>query len=345
MSVQLFSGKLIFGSILLANAGLGAVYRSIAPKFTLLSKIPLKPQMKAFALATVVQGIFMNRYPPQKNEGFSKRKAFEVLAPYLLISGSIYFQHRQAFKANIMSSAVLGTVQLAVSQLSPKMIDNQASTVPKDFVPEDMAFGKNNWSQYFGEVGEVPAFPEDISEILKAPCPFILGKQVGDTHTLVLIPQKVDARPFTLNLLEELIKNPKEKNKSKFSYYDESFKTELGKKEVQKSYWVLMTKDVIPESRFKPYKEQKQLVQEKGLGRYEIPSAIEATASILMHFFQTDEVLYGRAPFTYTRCQEKILDDQRTTAIGGFSRGGLVVTYPYPFDRILSYGAAAVRKF
>lgn len=132
MSLQLVSG-------LLANTGLGTIYRSIASKYSLLSKIPLKIQMRAFAYGAVVQGIFMYRCPPQKGEGFSKRKAFEVLSPYLLISTSIAICHRQAFKANIMSTAVLGTIQLAVSQISPKIV---AAMVQKDFDPEKLAFGK-----------------------------------------------------------------------------------------------------------------------------------------------------------------------------------------------------------
>ncbi|MDN3508579.1 MAG: hypothetical protein P0S93_00865 [Candidatus Neptunochlamydia sp.] len=149
MSLQLISG-------LLANTGLGTVYLSIAPKYSLLSKIPLKIQMGAFALATVVQGIFIYQCPPQEREGFSKRKAFEVLAPYLLISGAIYIFHRQAFKANIMSTAVLGTIQLAVSQLSPKIVASLSLMFPKDFDPEEVAFGKADWECFFGEVGNVP---------------------------------------------------------------------------------------------------------------------------------------------------------------------------------------------
>ena len=188
---------------MLANTGLGTVYRSIAPKYSLLSKIPLKIQMRAFALATVVQGIFMYRYPPQEREGFSKRKAFEVLAPYLLISTSIAICHRQAFKANIMSTAVLGTIQLAVSQListsiaichrqafkanimstavlgtiqlavsqlSPKIVTALPLMVLRDFDPEELAFGKADWERFFGEVGDVPSIPAGMAETLKAPC-------------------------------------------------------------------------------------------------------------------------------------------------------------------------------
>jgi len=331
MSLQLVSG-------LLANTGLGAVYQSIASKCSLLSKIPLKIQMRAFAYGAVVQGIFMYRCPPQESEGFSKRKAVEVLSPYLLIGGYIAICHRQAFKANIMSTAVLGTIQLAVSQISPKIV-----MVQKDFDPEELAFGKADWERFFGDVGAVPDIPEGMAEILKAPCPFNPEKQVKDTHMLVLIPQTVDGKPFTLNLLQELIQKHKEKEASRFEIYSDQVKNELGDKQCEEAHWILMTKDVIPGSRNKTYDEQKQLVKEKREGVYELPSAIEAAASILMHYFKTNEHLYGQHPWTYTRCQETVIENQWPVAIGGFSPGGLDVHYywsDYDF-----YGVAAAWKF
>jgi hypothetical protein len=53
---------------------------------------------------------------------------------------------------------------------------------------EDFSFGTAAWSQYFGEVGAAPSLPSDVGEILHSPCPFWKGKEVKDTHLLVLIP-------------------------------------------------------------------------------------------------------------------------------------------------------------
>jgi hypothetical protein len=336
MSLQLISG-------LLANTGLGAVYQSIASKYSLLSKIPLKIQMRAFAYGAVVQGIFMYRCPPQKGEVFSKRKAFEVLSPYLLISTSIAICHRQAFKANIMSTAVLGTIQLAVSQLSPKIVAALPLMFPKDFDPKELALGKADWERFFGDVGEAPPIPKGMAEILKARCPFNPGKQVKDTHMLVLIPQTVNGKPFTLNLLQELIQKHKEKEASRFTYYSDRVKNELGDKQFGEAHWILMTKDVIPDSQSKTYKEQKQLVKKKGADVYELPRAIEAAASILMHYFKTNEHLYGQDPWILTRCQEAVTENQWPVAIGRFSRGGLLVDDDWVARSII--GVAAVRKF
>ena len=323
---------------LLGNVSFGAVYYMVAPKFSFFSKIPLKIQMKAFGLAAVWQGIFTSCYPPKKNEGFSKRKF--VVTPYLLISGSMYFSHRQALKANAVSTFVLGTAQLAIGQLAPKIVSYFTNA------PQEIAFGKDDWARYFGDVGEVPPIPEGMAETLKALCPFNPGKQVGDTHMLMLIPQTVNGKPFTLNLLQELIGSPQGKDATSFAYYASSVKEALGDAQTARPYWILMTKNVIPGSRNKTYGEQKQFVQEKGADVYELPSAIEAAASILMHYFKTDECLYGQDPWTYTRCQETVTEDQWPVAIGGFSRGGLFVGDVSPFAFYCAYGgAAAVRKF
>jgi len=181
-----------------------------------------------------------------------------------------------------------------------------------------------------------------MAEILKARCPFNPGKQVGDTHMLVLIPQTVDEKPFTLNLLEKLIKKPKEKEASRFAFYSDDVNNEPGENPIENSYWILMTKDVIPGSLEKTYEEQKKLVEEKGTGVYALPSAIEAAASILMHYFKTDEHLYGQDPWnSFTRCQEKVKEDPWPVAIGGFYREELRVAYLSDSH----CGVAAARKF
>ena len=159
---------------------------------------------------------------------------------------------------------------------------------------------------------------------------------------LVLIPKTVNGKPFTLNLLQELIKNPKEKTSTDFSYYSQAVQQELGNTQVTKPYWVLMTKDVIPNSHSKTYEEQKQLVEQKKAEGYELPSALEAATSILLHYFKTDERTYGSDPLTYTRCRETV-KTQWPVAIGGFARGGLAVNIHY--NSHYCDGVAGVRKF
>jgi NLR family CARD domain-containing protein 3 len=181
---------------------------------------------------------------------------------------------------------------------------------------------------------------------LDGPCPFWPNKKVRDTHLLVLIPATVDGVPFTLNRLEELIKHPKNGGHStKYRYYGEYTKAQIGAASPPRSYWVLMTRDVLPDSRSKTYEAQKEMVVAHA-GRvglpYELPHAIEAATAILMHHAREGKRLFGDDPFTYTRCQEVV--NGFPVTVGGFSSGGLVVDN---YDNHVHYinAASCLRKF
>ena len=58
-----------------------------------------------------------------------------------------------------------------------------------------IAFGKEMWATYLGDIGVEPPLPPDIKAILSAPCPFFSGKKVEETHLLVLIPKQSIASP------------------------------------------------------------------------------------------------------------------------------------------------------
>jgi energy-coupling factor transporter ATP-binding protein EcfA2 len=195
-------------------------------------------------------------------------------------------------------------------------------------IPEE-AFGAKAWKDYFGvEVGTAPLLPANIDEILNSSCPFWPGKQVKDTHLLVLVPATVNSRPFTLDLLGELIKSPQGSgSKTQYRYYDGgTVQEELGAKSPGSSYWVLMTRDVLPGSRSKTYDAQKELVAAHARRLrlpYKMPDALSAATAILLHHARTGERLYTDDPWTYTRCQEKVLGNKYPVIVGGFSSGGL----------------------
>jgi hypothetical protein len=89
--------------------------------------------------------------------------------------------------------------------------------------------------------------------ILGAPCPFWPEKQLKDTHLLVLVPAEVNGQPFSLNLLRDLVQHPK--NGVHKTQYHRSYdhdhpnnllKAQLGAASPAASYWLLMTRDVLP---------------------------------------------------------------------------------------------------
>ena len=205
-----------------------------------------------------------------------------------------------------------------------------------------IAFGKEKWATYFGDIGEEPPLPRKIHQILDSPCPFWEGKRVGETHILVLIPATVDREKLTLDKLKELIQNPKSGDRAtNYAHYDQDTKNEHGDTPIKQSYWVLMTKDVIPGSRRKSYHEQKGLVsQHEG---YSLPKAIEAAICLLMEHAVSGTKLYGIDPRTYTRCKELVIG-RCPVVVGDFGSRGFCVSYVGCGDDYCD-GVGALRKF
>lgn len=158
------------------------------------------------------------------------------------------------------------------------------------------AFGKQQWAEYLGDIGEEPPLPKNIVEILKGPCPFWPEKKVVDTHMLVLIPKTINNIPCNLSnlLLENLQKIPciidsgfyGFTQEQKSSYFDEL---------VSHSHWVLMTKYMLEESKGKNYSAQEAIVAEytKKIGiNYEIPTLLDAIVCIIMHPLQSRKRLF-----------------------------------------------------
>jgi hypothetical protein len=181
-----------------------------------------------------------------------------------------------------------------------------------------------------------------MAAILDGPCPFWRDQLVKDTHLLVLIPATVGGVPFTLNLLGELVQRPSNGgHRTAYGYYHERVKTQIGEHSPPRSYWLLMTRDVLPGSRSAGYAHQKELV--KASVPYELPSVLEAATAILMHHAREGERLFGARPWTYTRCQEKVDGNRFPVVVGGFESSGLGVS-KFSSD-YGSVGVACCRKF
>jgi hypothetical protein len=209
-----------------------------------------------------------------------------------------------------------------------QIVKNAVQLVTQEKKLPEISFGAKQWEEHFGIVDEEPPLPENIDAILNSTCPFWPDKKVRDTHLLVLIPKRVGGAPLTLNLLQKIIEQPKKGHATKYRYYDSNVKNELGDKQVEKAYWVLMTADVIPGSRNKSYDVQKKLLQDcakKSSVSYTLPTTLEAATAILMNYVASGKRLYSDSPYTYTRCQEKVYNNQFPAVVGGFGAGGLGV--------------------
>ena len=188
----------------------------------------------------------------------------------------------------------------------------------------DAAVDKVVWGRYFGHVGKNPPLTANIAEIMDSPCPFWEGQQVRDTHLLVLIPKHVGGKVLTLNYLGELIQRPQGGGYgTKYRYYPDYVREAVGRKGSGSSYWVLMTRYVLPGSRDKGYADQCKLVSDHaartGLD-YRLPSALEASVVMLLHHVRSGKRLYSDNPWTYTRCRDKTTHGY-PVVVGGFSSG------------------------
>ncbi len=171
-----------------------------------------------------------------------------------------------------------------------------------------MAFGPAEWEKYFGKVDPASPLPADIEEILNSPCHYWPEKKVRETHLLFYVPSQVNGQPLTLDRLGDLIQNPKGGGKrTKYGFYKDEIKKSYGSKVIE-AHWVLMTRDVVPGSRNKSYKDQCALAK----GGNEPPHLLEAAVGILMHHARSGERLLIDDPLTHTRCQEEVEGYQTT---------------------------------
>ena len=214
----------------------------------------------------------------------------------------------------------------------------------------DEAFGLKKWETLIGKVEQVPHLHSEIKKILESPCPIHEGKNIKDTHILFYNPKQVNGQPHTINNIEKLIS----RYGTGYGMFWKQGRDEHGDTPNKKGEWILMTRDILPESGNKTYTEQQILIEnlsKKAQIEYQAPKLIEAITGIFIEFVNSRTRLYPANSWTTTCCQEPVYDmigNKIQSAVGNFSGPldfllpGLnitgVVVCPYA-------GIGAVRKF
>ncbi len=212
-----------------------------------------------------------------------------------------------------------------------------------------MAFGAREWQKYFGYVGNEPELSANIDTLLAEGCPFWPDRKIEDTHLLFLMPEQIDGQPFTLNLLSALIQNPRVGGHSvRYRRYGPGTRKQLGDQPSGASYWVLLTRDILPGSQNKTYEVQEAWMCEPDAARagYALPRVLEAATGALLHYVRSaGGRLYADNPSVFTRCSERISgydDELYAVVVGDFSSDGLVIrTNNSKSDRL---GVAGCRR-
>lgn len=212
-------------------------------------------------------------------------------------------------------------------------------------------FGQKDWNEYIGQIININSIPKKLTETLEAPCPFWEGKKIKDTHLLTFIPDKVNDTSFTLNLLGSLVSHLKKGHKTGYKYYSPPVKESIGE-ETLSPHWVLMTKDIIPNTQNKNYKDQQDFVaqiRQRTQLKYELPTTLQAASTILLHYIKTGEYLFTNndpsREWVFTRSLDEVSADKWAVAIGGFSHEGIFI-YRSPdflFDKRFVGVAGAIR--
>ncbi len=200
----------------------------------------------------------------------------------------------------------------------------------------EIAFGNDKWAQCFGadvvkdedNREEFSSLPSDafISDCKKFKNIFP-EKNAKDSLMLVRLPKTLNGG-LTLKSLGELAKKYFSASDTGYRFIWSALIQENGDKSIDKSQWVLMTKDVLPESRNKSYGEQQKIVADlakKSLISYEVPEILESAVCILSQYFGSNIRLFSDNPWTYTRCKDKVQGYQ--TVVGGFAPAGLYLHY------------------
>jgi hypothetical protein len=172
----------------------------------------------------------------------------------------------------------------------------------------------------------IPSLPENICEIFEGACPAYRDPNINikNTHMLSLIPEEFE----TLNHLENDILKPygeanypKDRNPLRFE--SPVIQEGYAYAPFAPTHWVLMTKDVLPESLSKTWDEQVALVDalsRQALVNYEIPTLQECLVALITHKVATGEPLYSAGanwdPLTFTHVKQAFLE--RHLYVGGW---------------------------
>ena len=234
----------------------------------------------------------------------------------------------------------------------------------KAVIYRELAFGKEKFAKYYGDIGEEPILRHDIRDVLKDTHHEMLEHRrrvairrglspeevqevrippIQKLFKLVVLPKTLDGKQFDAEMFEEYVKNPKNSiHKTCYAYFSPEAKEALRKALPQESSWALVPRDVLEGSGAQEWPEQQRLVVP--LSGFEVIKGLAAIVGNFTEYVETGKCLYGQKPLTYTRCQEvvRIGQSDYQLVVGGFAPAGLdVCGGGFGHDSI---GVAALRK-
>lgn len=196
---------------------------------------------------------------------------------------------------------------------------------------------------------KIPPLPENIEDILNAPCPRFICSQkkengtfytVGEKCSLTLIPQALK----TIQVFEETIQEKQADPDLKlFEFFHERVRREFKDMPFTQTHWELRTDEPLEGSFNLTFKKQKSLIQKlknETSENWEIP---DLQGTLVTTFLKQITNGPAASPYTYTRVKERVVD-YYSVAAGSTETGvfchNLLVHTSYP-----CLGIMAVKKF
>ncbi len=196
----------------------------------------------------------------------------------------------------------LGCVNKQLNRLTHR------SDVLKSMIYKFKTFNQEDWLENFDlEFPKNQAFkalPDNIGKLFNGPCPLFKDKRLRDTHVIIWIPTALSLNKCKL-LLEKIIAA----NGHRFIIHKDILAT-YGDLLTDDSKWIIMPKNLLPESNHNNFLKQLKMVDSLALynsKKYYIPTFFEATVCISMSSLKWNMNILEDC---YTRCQEDINEFQ-----------------------------------
>ena len=170
----------------------------------------------------------------------------------------------------------------------------------KQFLYTQLAFSGDHWNKHtITDLISAEEIKKSFDLLDPKIFEFLKIKKLVNTHTLVWIPEKLNGQIATINTFSTYLRLV-----VYISYPD--LKIEMSKS--FSSQWVLISNDILPNSKNIAYAEQEKLVQHLNQGDYtnwRVPKLSEIFVSAAAYYFKTGKILFkGDSEMTYVNCQD-----------------------------------------
>ena len=230
---------------------------------------------------------------------------------------------------------------------------------------EKVSFGKDKWLSIPGvfSVSEEIAFSEDqkkeLITKLKSTCKIFNQadliqphrfqndtiKRRWQTHRLIFFPKDINGQPRTINSQNKLFHFIKEEdNGTAFNFIVGDEEDEFRNESAPKSYWGLVTLDVVPGSRGTTHDTKERLLQSKG---YKVLTPNDAaTSNLIMNLGfskEEDDYFFGKEGRYWVLTATTKLYDGYRLVVGAAASSGPEMSNSY-CDNAVNVGAAGVAE-